>query len=104
MEKRTKFVSKELDMERVEEQLQHLVSHCSLNECLKIIREIANDMVCYYSENNKGIIYDGTYTQEQIEQATFLQRKLRDVCDLFAQVVIDKREFNDEYLRKRLGY
>ena len=90
---RKDFYARGLDMDRVREMIKVVIGQLSLEESLKLIREIAYDMVCYYDKDLKGVIYNGDYTQYHIEQATVLQTELRTMCDLFAQSIVDKREF-----------
>lgn len=100
MEKRKKFYSDEIDIDRAEKFLKKLVSNCTLSEVLWIVRNITYDQVSYYDKDLKGVIYNGNYNDNQIEQATSFQRKLSTMCDLFRQVVVDKREFDNNYLDK----
>lgn len=104
MEKRKNFYDNEINMERVEEVLGYVAEHLTLKEVLKMVREISYDMVSYYDDNNKGIIYKSDdYTEENRWQACQLQRLLSSACDLFSQSVVEKREFNDGYLNKWLN-
>ena len=57
MEKRQDFYANELNMERMNEVLNFVISNLTLKEILKMIREISYDMICYYDEDAKGIIY-----------------------------------------------
>ena len=99
MEKRKNFYSNELNMERMEEVLQYVISSLTLKEVLKMIREISYDMVCYYGEDLCSKIYkDKEYSKLNQEQACRLQRLLSSACDLFGQSIIDKREFDEGYL------
>lgn len=101
MEKRKNFYSNELNMERMEEVLQYVISSLTLKEVLKMIREISYDMVCYYNDEHKGIIYqDPSYDKEQQWQACQLQRLLSGACDLFGQSIINKNKFNESYLNR----
>ena len=76
MEDRTNFYADELNMDRVNETLEYVASHLTLKEVLKMVREISYDMVCYYNEDAKGIIYNGEYNENHIWQACQLQRLL----------------------------
>ena len=103
MEKRKSFYANEMNYDRMEEQLKEVVSNLTLKEVLKMIREISYDMVCYYDEYNKGIIYQNeSYSQKNREQACQLQRLLSTACDLFAQSVVEHREFDEGYLEQWL--
>jgi len=101
---RNNFYENEINMERVREFLKVTISHLNLTEILKMIREISYDMVCYYGDNDdqKGIIHREKYNYSQInkEQAAALQKRLRDICDLFNQSVIQKHIFDDDYLSR----
>lgn len=103
MEKRQDFYANELNMERMNEVLNFVISNLTLKEILKMIREISYDMVCYYDEDTKGIIYNDEYNDNQRWQASQLQRLLSSACDLFEQSVVGHREFDDDYLSKWLG-
>ena len=103
MEKRQDFYANELNMERMNEVLNFVISNLTLKEILKMIREISYDMVCYYDEDAKGIIYNGKYNENHRWQAFQLQRLLSSACDLFEQSVVGHREFDDDYLSKWLG-
>ena len=103
MEKRKDFYANELNMERMNEVLNFVISNLTLKEILKMIREISYDMICYYDEDAKGIIYNGEYNDNHRWQACQLQRLLSTACDLFEQSVVGHREFDDDYLSKWLG-
>ena len=101
MEPRKNFYANEMNYERMDNQLNEVISNLTLKEILKMIREISYDMVCYYDEYNKGIIYQSDeYSEINREQACRLQRLLSTACDLFAQSIIEKREFEEGYLEQ----
>ena len=101
MEPRKNFYANEMNYERMDNQLNEVISNLTLKEILKMIREISYDMVCYYDEYNKGIIYQSDeYSEINREQACRLQRLLSTACDLFAQSIIEKREFEEKYLEQ----
>lgn len=101
IEPRKNFYANEMNYQRMDNQLNEVISNLTLKEVLKMIREISYDMVCYYDEYNKGIIYQSeSYSQKNREQACQLQRLLSTACDLFAQSVIEKREFDENYLEQ----
>lgn len=102
MERRKDFYANELNMERMNEVLNFVISNLTLKEILKMIREISYDMVCYYDEDAKGIIYNGEYNNNHRWQAFQLQRLLSTACDLFEQSVVGHREFDNDYLSKWL--
>ena len=96
---RKDFYAKELNLDRMNKVLQYVISTVTLQEVLKMIREISYDMVCYYDEDLCSKIYkDKEYSKLNQEQACRLQRLLSSACDLFGQSVIDKREFDEGYL------
>ena len=90
---RKDFYARGLDIDRVHEMMMVVIEQLSLEESLRLIREIAYDMVSWYSDDAKGIIYRKGYSDYHIEQASVLQTELRTMCDLFAQSVVDGREF-----------
>lgn len=102
MEDRINFYADELNIDRINETLEYVASHLTLKEILKMVREISYDMVCYYNEDAKGIIYNGEYNDNHRWQACQLQRLLSSACDLFEQSVVGHREFDNDYLSKWL--
>ena len=99
MEPRKNFFANELNLDRMNEVLNDVISKLTLKEILKMVREISYDMVCYYDEYNKGVIYsDDKYSELNQEQACRLQRLLVASCDLFGQSIINHREFDEGYL------
>ena len=104
METRKSFYDDEMIYERMDEVLRDVCSKLTLKEVLKMIREISYDMVCYYGEDNKGIIYrKEEYSPLNREQACQIQRMLSTACDLFCQSVVQHREFDEGYLNKWLN-
>lgn len=104
MEPRKNFFADELNLDRMNEVLNDVISKLTLKEILKMVREISYDMVCYYDEYNKGVIYsDNKYSELNQEQACRLQRLLVASCDLFGQSVINHREFDEGYLNHWLN-
>jgi len=104
METRKSFYDDEMIYERMDEVLRDVCSKLTLKEVLKMIREISYDMVCYYGEDNKGIIYQKEeYSHLNREQACQIQRMLSTACDLFCQSVVQHREFDEGYLNKWLN-
>ena len=101
MKPRKNFYANEMNYERMDNQLSEVISNLTLKEVLKMIREISYDMVCYYDTYNKGIIYQSDeYSEINRNQACRLQRLLSTACDLFAQSIIEKREFEEGYLEQ----
>ena len=101
---RKDFYAKELNLDRMNKVLEYVISTLTLKEILKMVREISYDMVCYYDEYNKGVIYcDNKYSELNQEQACRLQRLLVASCDLFGQSIINHREFDESYLNHWLN-
>lgn len=97
------FYDSKINMDRVNPTLIDVISNLSFTEICKMFREICYDQVCYYSDDNKGIIYKTDRSALNREQACGLQRKVSTAVDLFEQSVVDKREFEEKYLEERLG-
>ena len=101
LEPRKSFYEDELNMDRVNVAIEYIASNLTLKEALKLIREISYDMVSYWAKENCARIYkDKSYSKLNQEQACRLQRLLSGACDLFGQSIINKREFDEGYLRK----
>mgnify|MGYP003518080088 FL=1 len=104
-ENRKNFFSSEFDLGRASNTLEYLIKRCNLKEILWIIRNISYDMVSYWDKDNCGIIYKSEkYSKLNREQACQIQRDLSTCCDLFGQSIIDKREFEEEYINHRYNY
>lgn len=97
------FYRKEMDIDRVFKQLKEVISNLGFEEVCKMFREICYDQIAYWNDRNKGVVYNGEYSSKNIEQATYLQGKISTAVDLYTQVLIHKREFDEDYLRERLG-
>ena len=105
MESRKEFLSNELNVVRAYDTLEYLVKKCTLKEILWIIRNISYDMVSYWDKDNCGIIYKSeAYSKLNREQACQIQRDLSTCCDLFGQSIIDKREFEENYINSTYNY
>ena len=105
MENRKDFFGNYIDLERANMMKKKLAKKCTLKEILWIIRNISYDMVAYYNAKHCGIIYKSeSYNQMQREQACQIQRDLSTCCNLFGQSIIDKREFEEEYINHRYNY
>ena len=102
-EPRKDFYAQGLNMDRVMEMVGVISGHLTLEEILRLVREIAYDMVSWYSDDSKGIIYRKEYSQYHIEQATVLQTEISTICDLFAQSVVDGREFGMKNFEKYIA-
>jgi hypothetical protein len=99
------FISNNIDHKVWANIMTYACTRGSLKEVCKAFREICYDQVSYYAEDNCGPIYRDKkkYSQEVIEQATYLQRKMSTVVDLFEQSIVDGRSFDWDYLYERLG-
>ena len=105
MESRKEFLSNELNVVRAYDTLEYLVKKCTLKEILWIIRNISYDMVSYWDKDNCGIIYKSeAYSKLNREQACQIQRDLSTCCNLFGQSIIDKREFEEEYINYKYNH
>ena len=101
---RKDFYAKELNLDRMNKVLEYVISTLTLQEVLKMIREISYDMVCYYDEDLCSKIYkDKEYSKINQEQACRLQRLLSSACDLFGQSIINHREVDEGYLNHWLN-
>ena len=96
---RKDYYGKEFNSTRANDMLMQLIAKCSFKEICWIFRSIAYDMVAYYDQNAKAKIYDGTHSELNIEQANRLQQQISSLVDLFEQSIVDKREFNEGYLK-----
>lgn len=89
-----------MDLEKLGPILDQLESLSPAEVCW-LIRNATYHLVSYYDENNKGPIYDGSYDQIQIEQATRLQQDIRNKVDIFGQV-FEHRNFDNDYFEDLL--
>lgn len=97
---RKDYYAREINLNRANELLTLLISKCTFKEINWIYKSLAYDLVSYYDQNTKARLYDGTHTDLNVEQANRLQQQLSSITDLFEQSVIDKREFNEDYLKE----
>lgn len=96
------YLSKQLDMNRVEEVLRYTCSKLCFREVCKMFREICYDQVAYYSNDLCAPLYkDGKRSQLSIEQANRMQQKISMLVDLFDQSIVDGREFDEDYLKEK---
>lgn len=96
---RRDFYDKELDIKRADKMMQLLISKCSLKDILWIAGNIIYDQVAYYDQNTKSRIYCGEYSNLNVDQANRFQQQLSALLDLFEQSIINKREFDENYLK-----
>lgn len=86
-------------------ELYDKMKELSVDEICWLVRNITYDLVSYWSEDNKGRIYDGSYDKLQIEQATRMQQAIRNRVDIFNQI-LNHRNFENDYFEDLLtgGY
>lgn len=89
-----------MDLDKLEAIKEDLLK-LNNDELYYVVKNTYYSLVSYYDENHKGKIYDGSYDQESIEQATRLQQHIRNDVDLFHQV-IDHRIFEKDYFEDLL--
>ena len=77
------------------EEIYEAMKELTPSEIDWLIRNITYNTVAYWNENDKGIIYDGSHSQINIEQATRLQQHLSGLSDLLEQS-LGGRVFGDE--------
>lgn len=94
------YSSEEFNLKRANENLITLIENCTFEEIMWIVRNITYDQISYYAPDSKGRIFNGKYSELQIEQATRFQRNISTFIDLFGQVLIDGRVFEEEYIKK----
>ena len=97
---RKDYYSTEFNSERANAVLTWLISKCSFKEISWIYRNLVYDQVAYYDQNHKAKLYDGTYTDLNVEQANRFQQQISTVADLFEQSILNKREFDEDYLKQ----
>ena len=97
------FISEHFDMDRVEPVLEDCISKLNFKEVCKLYREVAYDMVSYRGDGSPSIYDNEKYSQEAVEQAVYLQRKISTAIDLYEQCITNGRSFNWDYLYDRLG-
>lgn len=100
-EPRKDFYAPGLDIDRVFEMLGIVSKQLTLEESLKMMREMVYEMTSWYNDKDKGIVYKGGYSANHIWQATMLGNGLRALCDVFNQSVTDKREFDKDYFEDK---
>lgn len=93
-----------MNIEKIDEAWKYLDDNLSFMEQCKLFREICYDKISYWSEEHKGIIYNGEYSQKNIEQATSIQQQISTMIDLYSQIINGKREFEERYLKSKGVY
>ena len=90
-----------MDLDKVFKYKEELEHNLTFEEICKCFREIMYKQISYYSEESKGTVYDGSYDEEQIGQATRLQQRISECTDLYNQIISKHRKFDEEYLRSK---
>lgn len=88
------------DIEKMYTELSRLLDTYSFQELMWLFRNITYDQIKYFSEENKGVIYDGSYSRKSISQASDFQRKISTYADLMNQTISSHREFDEGYLKQ----
>lgn len=88
------------DTDKMYTELNRLLDTYSFSELMWLFRNITYDQIKYFSEDSKGVVYDGSYSREVIEQATDFQRKISTYADLMNQSISNHREFDRDYLKQ----
>ena len=89
---------KSIDINKCSDMIDKLNKEYSVDEIFWIIRNLTYDYIRYFGEDNKGVVYDGSYSDINVEQATRAQQSLSTSADIMRQVISSKREFEDSYL------
>ena len=89
---------KSIDINKCSDMIDKLNKEYSVDEIFWIIRNLTYDYIRYFGEDNKGVVYDGSYSDINVEQATRAQQSLSTSADIMRQVISSKREFEDRYL------
>lgn len=88
------------DSDKLYGELTRLLDTYSFEELCWLFRNITYDQIKYFSDENKGVVYDGSYSREIIEQATDFQRKISTYTDLMNQSITSHRLFDKDYLKQ----
>lgn len=88
----------------IEENIKNLKDNLTQQEIFKLMRELLYEQISYYGDNDKGIIYNGDYSQINIEQATIINNKIRGYIGIYSQIICNKREFSEDYLESNGVY
>lgn len=94
----SKFDKDVIDIQEVMFNVNVLKSRLSFKEISKIYREIIYDIVGIDSK-----IYQ-TRSKQNIEQLNIMQQKLSGFIDIFTQMYINKRVFDDNYLKDKFRW
>lgn len=99
------FYDNSLNMDTVENILKYSCSVANFKEVSKMYREVVYDQIAYWSEDSHSSIYDHPekYSESDIENLTFLQRKISTAIDLYTQILVQGNHFDRNYLEDNLG-
>lgn len=87
------FYNNTLDSDKAMKFMHEMYSQLTFKECMWIFRNM-----CYEAWSNR--LTDGSYTDEQQEQATQLKYSISANTDLFTQLISGRNSFNREYLKQ----
>lgn len=90
-----------MDLVKVFKYKEELETNLTFEEICKCFRELLYEPISYWDTEHNGRIYDGTYSEAQINQATRLQQKISGYVDLYNQILSKHNEFNEDYLRDK---
>lgn len=90
-----------MDLGKCMEELDKLKDNFTPEEICWLIRNISYYLISYFGESSKGVIYDGSFNETQIWQATKCQNRISVFTDLLSQI-LKGREFDKEYFEDKL--
>ena len=94
------YTDRSIDINKLKTVWDTLESKCNYKEIMWLFRNFAYEAVRYSSKDDCGPIYQEGYSNLTMEQANRFQQQISTVVDLFTQSVVDRREFNEDYLKK----
>lgn len=99
------FYEDSLNMDTVENILKYSCQVANFKEVSKMYREVSYDQIAYWSEDSHSPIYDHPekYSELDIENLTFLQKKISTAIDLYTQMLVQGNHFDRKYLEDQLG-
>lgn len=98
--KNKKYYEKGMNIDKVFNLIDDLQRQYTFEELMKAFREIVYDEVAYHSEANHAPLYSEDRDQLNIEQANRLQQRISAFVDLYTQSIVDKRTFDEGYLKQ----
>lgn len=99
------FYSNDFNMDTVENLIGYMCSRGNFKEVCKAFREVCYDQVAYWGDDSHSPIYDNLdkYSELDIENINFLQKKISTVVDLYTQMLVQGNHFDRSYLESCLG-